>query len=297
MRVNPNYTSDVLTAIARTQQASADALQQMSSGKRVNVPSDDPAAAAAMVELSTRADQVDQYTSNVTTLTNQMQAADSALSTVVTELNQAIAAGVQGANGTLSDANRETLAQQVQGILANVVSQANLSYSGAFVFSGTAGTTQPFTADATAPSGYAYNGNGNTNSVPVGDGLSIQANVPGDDVFQHAGGDVLGSLHDLMTALQNNDKTAIGNATSSVRNALDYVSQQRVFYGNNMTQLTQQKAYLQKQTVDLGTQQDTLIGVDLATVATQFTQAQTAHSATLAAASRLVQNTLLDYLK
>lgn len=297
MRVNPDFTGDVLSAIARTQQASADALQQMSSGKRVNVPSDDPAAAAALVHLSTHADQLNQYLSNVTTMNNQMQAADSALSTVVTELNQAISSGVQGANGTVTAINRLALAQQVQGVLDNVVSQANLSYMGAYVFSGTAGTTLPFTVDASSPSGYKYNGNANTNSVLVGEGLSVQSNRPGDEVFQHAGADVFGSLHDLVTALKNNDSTAIANATTAVRGALDYVTQVRVFYGNNMTQFTQQQSYLQKEKVDLQTQEESLIGADLASVATQFSQAQTAHSATLAAASRLIQNTLLDYLK
>ena len=297
MRVNPNYTADVLTAVARTQQASADALLQMSSGKRVNTPSDDRAAAAAMVQLSTHADQVDQYLGNLTTMNNQMQAVDSTMSTVVTELNQAISAGIQGAKGTLSAANRQALADQVQGILSNIVSQDNLSYMGAFVFGGTASTTQPFTADATAPSGYKYNGNANQNSVPIGEGLSVQANLPGDQVFQKSGADVMGSLHDLVAALRNNDPTAVGNATSAVRSALDYVSQVRVFYGNNMTQMSQQQSYLQKEKTDMETQQNSLIGVDLATAATQFNQAQTAHSATLAAASRLMQNTLLDYLK
>jgi flagellar hook-associated protein 3 FlgL len=297
MRVNPNMVPDVLNAIALTQQAQALALQQISTGRRVNQPSDDPAAAAALVQNHTRSDAVDQYTQNGNTILDMMQAADSALSSVVTEVSQAITLGVEGANGTLNAGQREILAQQVSGILDDVVSQANLSYRGTYLFAGTATTTTPFTADSNAPSGYQYNGNSNVNSVAIGDGFTVPINVAGDQLFQHPGSDLMGSLQQLSAALQSGDTTVIGTATNGLRSALDYLTQQRVFYGNITSQINLQEAFLQNETVNIKAQENSLVGVDMATAATNLAQAQAANQATLAAAAKVLPQTLLDYLK
>jgi len=297
MRVNPNMLPDVLAAIGRTQEAQSVALQEMSTGKRVNLPSDDPAAAAALVQNHTRSDAVDQYTQNGNTILQMMQTADSALSSVVSEVNQAISLGVEGANGTLSNTDRQALAQQVSGTLANVVSQANLSYAGVYVFGGTATTTVPFTANPSSPSGYQYNGNSNVNSVAIGDGVEVQVNIPGDRLFQGQGADLLGSLQQLVTALQGGSTSVIGTATTQLRAALDYLSQERVFYGNAVAQVNAQETFLQNETVNIKSQENSLVAVDMTTVATDFSQAQAASQATLAAAARVLQETLLDYLR
>jgi len=91
------------------------ALQQVSTGKSVSVPSDNPAAAAAMVQNTIETGDVDQYTQNVSTLQTTVQSASSALSSVVTSLTQAVSLGTEGANGTNSSADLQALAQQVQG--------------------------------------------------------------------------------------------------------------------------------------------------------------------------------------
>jgi flagellar hook-associated protein 3 FlgL len=240
---------------------------------------------------------VDQYTQNGNTVLQMMQTADSALSSVVSEVNQAISVGVEGANGTLSSSDRAALAQQVSGTLTNVVSQANLSYAGIYVFAGTASTATPFTANPSSPSGYQYNGNSNVNSVAIGDGVEVPSNVPGDQLFQNPGADLLGSLQQLVSALQSGTTSAIGTATTQLRAALDNLSQRRVFYGNVMAQINSQETFLQSETVNIKSQEDSLVAVDMTTAATNFTQAQAASQATMAAAARVLQETLLDYLR
>jgi flagellar hook-associated protein 3 FlgL len=297
MRVNPNMIPDVLSAIAQAQQAEAVALQQISTSRRVNLPCDDPAAAAAVVQNHNRSDMVDQYTQNGSTVLGMMQSADSVLSSIVSEVSQAISLGVEGANGTLSDANRETLAEQVSGTLASVVSQANTGYRGIYLFAGTASTTVPFVSDPKSPSGYRYNGNSNVNSVAIGDGFTIQTNLPGDQLFQNSGSDLLGSMQQLITALRAGNTTAIGTATNGLRQAFDYLTQQRTFYGNVTSQINSQESFLQSETTNLKSEEESLVGVDMATAATNLSQAQTTTQATLAAAARVLQNTLLDYLQ
>lgn len=297
MRVNPNMIPDILSAIAKTQEAQDVALQQMSTGRRVNLPSDDPAAAAAMVQNGVRSDLVDQYTQNISSIISLMNTADASLSAVVAQVTQAISLGVEGATGTISDANRQALAQQVQGIRDMVLAQANASYRSSFVFAGTASAAAPYAADPQSASGYRYNGNGGVNSVSVGDGQEIATNIPGDRIFQHPGADLLGSLQGLIVALQNGSSTAIADATTQLRGAFDYLGQQRVFYGNTINRLAAQDTFLRQDTINIQAEQNALVGADLSKVAIAFSQAKTAHDATLAAAARVLPTSLLDYLK
>ena len=296
MRVNPNMVPSILADLQQSQSTLNFLLQEVSTGKSVSVPSDNPAASAQMVGNTLESANVDQYTQNVSGVLASMQSADSALGTVVSSLTQAVSLGTQGANGTMNASDRQAIAQQVQSILKSVVSQANTSYNGVYLFAGTANTAQPYTADSSSPSGYSYVGNDNSNSVAIGDSLSVQGNLPGSQIFSNSTTNVLGSLSSLVTALQSGDTTAISSATSAVSTALSYVSQQRVFYGNAESQLNSQDTYLQQETVSLTSQQNSLTGVDMAKAATELSQAETQNSAALAAAGRVLPDTLLSYL-
>jgi flagellar hook-associated protein 3 FlgL len=279
MRVNPNITADLLAALSNAEQDQNTAMLEMASGRKVNKPSDDPTAAAMLVENQAQSSHADQYLRNISSLQAQMQTTDSTLNSVVLALQQAISLGVQGANG----------------IQSQLISLANLSFQGQFVFAGTATQSAPYVLDATQPSGVRYDGNAGANTVQVGEGLSVQVNLPGSQIFSSAGNDVFQSVHDLITALQNN--SGADAAVTSVRSAFDHVTAQRVFYGNVMNQLTSQQTYLNNQKLQLASQQDTLGGADLAEAATRLLNAQNAHTAALEATGRIWQSTLFDYLK
>jgi flagellar hook-associated protein 3 FlgL len=206
-----------------------------------------------------------------------------------------VSLGTEGANGTNSSADLQALAQQVQGILTSVVSLANTSVGGAYLFGGT-GTTTPYTADSSSPTGYTYNGNNDTNSVQVGDQTSIQVNLPGSQIFSNSSNNVVGSLSSLVTALQSGNSSQIATATTSVDSAVSFIGQQQVFYGNAEQQLNSQEQYLQQDTVSLASQENNLVGVDMATAATNLSQAETDNSAALAAAAKVLPNSLLNYL-
>jgi flagellar hook-associated protein 3 FlgL len=296
MRVDPNMVPDMLAAIQQSQSSLNTALEQVATGKSVNVPSDNPSAAAGMVHNTIETAAVDQYTQNVSGVLSTVQTADSALSSVVSSLTQAVSLGTEGANGTSSLSNQQAIAVQVQGILSSVLSQANLSYQGAYVFGGTASTAVPYTVNSASPSGYTYNGNNNVNSVQVGDQMNVQVNLPGSQIFSNSTANVLGSLTSLVSALQSGSTSAISTATNAVSTALSYVSQQRVFYGNAESQLNSQESYLQQETVSLASQQNSLVGVDEAAAATNLNQAEIDNSAALAATAKVLPTTLLNYL-
>jgi len=287
----------MLYNLSQSQSQENTALQQVATGLRVNMPSDDPAAAAADVQNQAAQSQTDQYLQNTSSLEGLLQTADSTLSSVVTSLNQAVSLGVEGANGTLSAADQQSIAQQVQGIRDGMVQLANVSYQGSYIFAGTANNTAPYSLNPAQPSGVQYNGNTGTNTVGIASGRNIQVNVPGSQIFQGAGGDVMGSLQQLITALQSGNTANIGTATNQVTAALNHVSQQRVFYGNAVNELNSNQTFLQQEKVNLQTQQNSLVGVDMATAASNLNLAQTAHQAALAALAKVIPESLLDYLK
>ena len=148
MRVT-NMVPDIQYQMQQSQQALSTALQQVSTSLRVNQLSDDPSASANMVTSLAASASVDQYTTNDTAVSSLMQSADSAISSVVTSLNTAITVGTQGANGTESTANKQALATQLQGILTDVIGQANTKYQGSYIFGGSESSTPPFVAAST----------------------------------------------------------------------------------------------------------------------------------------------------
>jgi flagellar hook-associated protein 3 FlgL len=297
MQVNPNMVPDIVADLQQSQSQLNTALQEVATGKSVTVPSDNPTASAEMVQNSIETADVDQYTQNINDVLGTVQSASSALSNVVTSLTQAVSLGTEGANGTNSTSNLTSMAQQVQSILNSVVADANTSVEGTFLFGGTASSTAPYTADPSSPSGYTYNGNGDTNSVAVGDNLSVQVNLPGSEIFSDPSNNVLGALSSLVTALQSGNSSDISTATSDVSSAINLVSQQEGFYSNAEDQLNSQDTVLQQDTVTLSSQATNLVGVNMATAATQLTQAETDNSAALAAAAKVLPNTLLNYLE
>jgi flagellar hook-associated protein 3 FlgL len=295
MRVNPNITGDILAALARTQKESATDLQQVSSGRRVNVPSDDATAAAVLVGNHARTDQTDQYLRSITSIQSELQTADATLNSAVTTLQRAISLGVQGANGTLSDANRASIAQDLTGIQQQLLGLANLSFQGRFVFAGTNSKTPPFVMDATQPSGVRYEGNSGVNAVEVGDGFHLQVNLPGSQIFAATSGSVFQSIHDLIVALQTN--TGIDTAVAAVRASFDEVTSQRVFYGNALNQLEGQQTFLGSVKLQLATEDNKVGGTDLAAALSRLSSAQDARTATLQASAQISQVNLFDFLK
>ena len=295
MRVNPNPMPDLLAALNQAKLESQQASIEIASGRSVNEPSDNPTAAALLVENNDQATFNSGYLQSLNSVQGQFSTADSTLSSVVTALQRAISLGVEGANGTLSDSDRGAVATELQGIQSQLVSLANTSYQGRYVFAGTNTNAPPFVADNTVASGVRYAGNTGVNQVSIGSGYKLAVNLPGSQLFSAAGNDVFLAINTLIQALQTN--TGIDTAVSGVGAASSYLSAQRVFYGNALNQSQSQTTYLNTAKLQISQQENTLGGADLAAAATNLSQAAIDTQATLAAISKLSQNNLFDYLK
>jgi flagellar hook-associated protein 3 FlgL len=295
MRVNPNPYTDVLAALAQTQKQINTDEQQIASGQSVNVPSDNPAAAAVLIQNANQISQADEFQRSIGSIQGQVQEADSALNAVTTALHRAISLGVEGANGTVNSADRTAIATEVQGIQNQLLSLANLSYQGNYVFAGTANQAAPYVPDSSSSAGVRYQGNSGVNQVTLGNQFSLQVNLPGSQLFSSSSGDVFQSVQNLITSLQTG--TGISTAVTEIDSAAAHIDAQRVFYGNALNQLTAQQTYLSSETTQLAQQQNTAGGADLTAVISNLSTAQTSVQATLAAVGQTAHTNLFEYLK
>jgi flagellar hook-associated protein 3 FlgL len=296
MRVNPNPMPDLLAALNQTELEEQQAELQISTGKSVNEPSDNPTAAALLVENNDQATFTSGYLQSISAVQGQLSTASTTLGSITTALQQALSLGVEAANGTVSSSDQAAIVVQLQGIQSQIVSLANTTYLGNYVFAGTETNAAPFVVNPSDPSGSSvtYNGNTDVNQVSIGNGYKLAVNVPGSQLFLATGNSVFLAINNLIQAVQTN--TGIGTAVNAVSTASSYLSAQAVLYGNASDQTQSETTYLNAAQLQISQQQNTLGGVDMAAAATNLSQAQTDSQAALDAISKFSQDTLFNYL-
>ncbi len=297
IRVNPFPLPDLLAALEQLQQQTANTTLELATGSSINKPSDNPAGAAQVIRLNGLSSQADSFQSSIGSINGQFSTADSTLSTVVSTLQSALSLGVEAAGGTLSASQLADIATELTGIQSQLLSLANTSHQGNYIFAGSA-IAQPFVLDPTQTSGVRYTGNTDTNKVTIGAGYQLQVNLPGSKVFGlgNATGDMFQAINDLITSVQNN--TGIPGAVTEIDTALNAVTTQRTFYDDGMNQAQSQQTYLNSQSLSLTQQLNTVTAANFAVLASRLESQQTAQTATLEAIAKTTpQSSLFDYLK
>ena len=296
LRVNPNIVPDILSGLNGLKQQLNSSDLELASGRSINSPSDNPAGIAALVLNHNAQNSTDTFQRNIGNLQSTLQIADSALNSAVGVINQAISLGVQAGNSTLSSGDRQAIAQQLQGIQQQLLSIANTQSGGTYLFAGTLVETQPFTLDPASASGVDYNGNSAVTQVEIENGQSAGTNVPGDQLFLNPAGSLLGSIQQLITAVQTN--TGIPAASDALGQAAGEFDTQRSFYGAALNQLQSTSTFLASQKLQLSSQESNISAADVSQVVTTFSQAEVAYTALLEAEGKVLNlPTLLNFLQ
>ncbi len=284
MRVNPLYMNDLVNSLDTSSATEEQLTEELASGSQVNALSDDPVAAGQNVLLSAQIGSDDTFSQTAASTQSMLQVTDSALSTVVSQLTSAVSLATEGNNGTLNGSDLASISNQLEGIRDEVLSLANTTYLGQYIFSGSKGTTQPYTLDtSTSPAVATYNGDDNANSVSyleTPNGQKIQLNIPGDQVFSAPGSDVLGTLNALIADFSSGTASPTSEADAqALSTALSNVSQQRVLIDNSLSRLTAAENYTQSESTQLTAAQTTLLQANVGQVATQLSTAETQQAA------------------
>ena len=294
VRFNPNLYDNILSGLNVNNRDTAIAQEELSTGRRVNAPSDDPSATAVAIGVHAQSSRDDQFNQTISSVSGLLQTADSTLSSVVTALTQAITLGVQAGDGTISASSRATLSTQIQSVSSQVLSLANATYQGSYIFAGNNSGQPAYVLDPASPSGVTYQGNTGVNTVEIAQGQSVATNVPGSQILTSPSSDVFAALANLAQAAQSGN--GVQAAVTQLRAVFDHVTSQRTFYGSQLTQLNSTSSYLANDKIQLASQENTAIGIDLSQAAINVHSALTNRSAILAAGSKIQNTSLLDFL-
>jgi len=271
---------------------------ELSSGLRVSELQDDPVAVAQSARFASAIAKDDTYVQTASSETSKMQVADTTLGEVVTQLTTALSLAVQGNDGTLNAANRASVAQQLTGIRDQVLSLANTSYQGEYLFGGSQGATQPFTLDtSTTPATATYNGDTNLQYIETPSGQKIQTNMPGSGLFGGTTG-AFAALNQLIADVSGGASSATLTAdTDALKGSISQVSSQRSVLDTSLSMVQTTSTYFQTQVAQLTVQQSSLVAADPASVASQLSSAETQHQALLSVMSAVGKTDLFDYLQ
>ena len=282
MRVNPDYITNIVNSLDLATSNEQQLTEELSTGLKVNALSDSPTAAGENVLLTSQMNLDDTFSQTASSTESMLQVGDSALGSVISQLTSAISLATEANNGTMNSNNLQSITSELTGIRDEVLSLANTTYLGQYIFAGSQSGTAPFTlSTAGSPAVATYNGDDVVSNVKTPNGQTIQTNVPGDQIFlSSTGGNVLNTLNNLIADYSSGtpSSTAVSD-TAALTQALSTVSQQRVILDNSITRLTASSNYSQAESTQLAQAQNTLLQADSAQVATQLSSSETQQAA------------------
>jgi flagellar hook-associated protein 3 FlgL len=286
--------NDVSNRLAKTQ-------QRMSSGKQITRPSDDPYGTSRALSLRTDIAGTQQYQRNVGEATAWQSVTDSALSKITEAVQRARDLAVQGASDSAGQAARNAAAAEIDQLIESVKQEANASYGGRYVFSGTKTDTAPY-AVAGADT---YLGDTAAVARQIGPGVSVQVNVIGQSLLGdgQAAGD--GKLLDVLRDISDHLKSGVVADANTLRTTdlknldlnLDALSQARATVGATTNRLESADSRLQEVEGSLTKLLSDVEDADMAKTYTDFSMQQSVYQSALQAGANIVQQSLLDFLQ
>ncbi|MBO8142819.1 MAG: flagellar hook-associated protein FlgL [Firmicutes bacterium] len=296
MRVTSNMIAQGLLANLNAHlRRMEDLHHQLSSGKRLRRASDDPAATSISMRLHTSLVHTRQHRANLDAAVSWLEATDSALAEAGEVLQRAKELAVYGANDTMPLDAREALAQEVDQLLHHMIAIANTTHAGLYIFAGHKTQTPPYAAGSgTITAAPAYAGDTGLREYEIGDGVTVAVNLPGDAVFDP----ILQSLIDLRDNLRSGDGDAVGGQVlGDLEAALDGLLRARADVGARANRLELARARLDEMELNFEQLLSNTEDADIARVIIDLKTSENAYRAALAAGARIIQPSLIDFLR
>jgi flagellar hook-associated protein 3 FlgL len=280
----------------------SDTQNEMSTQKRINKPSDDPYGTALAMQINGQLSQLDSYSANIADGTAWTQAASTSLSDMNDVLQRVRELVVGAQNGTSSASNLADDAAELNQLITAVKQDANATYNGQYIFSGTATGTQPYQT----ATGDTYQGNSGALTRQIAPGPASAANTVqvNTDISSLLGngssaadGKLLNTLETIVQHMTGGNASSLAGDLTALDGNMDNLSSMQATLGAVQSRLTLASSRIQDlqqaQTQNLSSDQD----ADLAQVAIDFSSEQAAYTAALKAASQIVHQSLMDFLQ
>ncbi len=272
-----NFLSD----LSNLNESSNKALREISSGKKLISIRDSPSGSARLVSISDLESKIDQYTANAEDGSFFLQAADSALNEVNNLITSIYTRGSQAGTETISEDERDVLAQEVRSLRDQILSLANSQARGRYIFAGTLVTDVPFTI---AGDTVHYEGNDDVNRVIVDKSTEVEQGVSGSEVFDS----VFETIEELLVAMDGDNIADIQDALGQFSGVLSGLGQVRAKIGTNIGHLENIQSNLETSKISLTEQRSRIEDADLAESIVELNRIQTSLEAAISAGSTLL---------
>jgi flagellar hook-associated protein 3 FlgL len=293
-----------LAGVNTVEQQITTATQQITSGLKISTPSDDPAQIDDLLQL--RADQQlnTQIGSNLTMANSVASAADTAIGGAIQVVDTAIQIATQAANSLTGENTDSSLAQQVQGLLSQMVNYSQTQVQGQYIFSGDQPESPYYQLDLAAPQGVdQLLTAGATQQIQDPAGGSFAVSQTAQTIFGNqnadgtpAGDNVFAALNNLNNALQSNSIASVKSALNNLQQASTRLNDMQSFYGVVEDRIQSATTYSSSRDTELETQVGSIQDADVTSDAMLLSQANTQLQAAFQAEAQIPKSTLFNYL-
>lgn len=290
-------TNQALTAAAQRNLQSnmthmARLQDQAMTQRKITRPSDDPSAAAASLRIRAQQDAAGQYGRNIANGNGWLSTLDAAMGAATGILNRVRDLTVRGSNDSMSPSARQAMAVELTGLRDDLLRQANAQYLGRNVFAGTSDVAAAFTGSPD----YSFTGiPGSAVQRRIGPGSTVQVDASGSAVFGEGAGSVFALIDTIVTDLTAGNNIAVHLPAIDLRH--EALVGSRADVGTRHAQLLRAEDINMELTGLLETQRSGIEDVDLGQVILDLNLREVNYRAALAVTARVLQPTLMDFLR
>jgi len=289
---------NVQGSLAKTQ-------EQLSTGKQITKPSDEPDKASTVTRLESEMARQKSYQETLTTVQTRLTSQETSLRNVSDVLIRIKELTVQAANDTISAPDRKAIGLEIIGLRDQLLSQANAQdTNGNFLFAGSRSTQAPYALDANGH--ITYQGDQSRMRVPVGDNRRMNANTPGSDVFlrvvrvdgkgNQVGVNFFEALKDLSDAITNGSPKDMDRGLGEIDILQQGISNATAQIGSDMSVVDMQNSVLDETTLRLKSTLSDVQDLDYTEAITRMNKDQLALEAAQSTFAKIAKLTLFNYI-
>jgi flagellar hook-associated protein 3 FlgL len=277
---------------------------RLSTGKKINVPSDDPVVAARALKLRTDVSRLEQYDRNVKDALSWMEITESSLANITDILHRARVLAVQGANGTTTPEDTQKIEEEVKQLKHQLIQVANSTYSGRYIFSGFKTDQKLLNEDGSFAIEVINDVEKIVYEVDIGDDIRI--NLTGGDVFNN-GGDataldpnpplMIELFNQFIAALNAGDHSTVGGLLDDIDEHMDNITRVRADVGARYNRLELTENRLSKNIYNFTKLMSENEDIDQAENIMLLKSEENVYQASLAGGARIIQPSLMDFLR
>ena len=271
--------------------------RQVSTGKRIEKPSDDPSATLGSIGEHNETAALDQYARATDTVGSRLSVVDTVLSDLITQVERAQVASASARGSSKTQGQRDAAATELEGIRDTIFSDMNTAFNGSYLFSGSNSTVAPYSRTPGGPVS-AYAGSANEMVVDVDQQRAVKMTFNGQGVTQ--GGDaqdIFVEFDNLIAAVRAGDDAGIGAGMDALKRMFDRVSTAQGRVGADLRTIDEQKVRLGELKRSSEKRISALEDTNMAEAISGMAQADAAYRAALGAASTVTRQSLMDFLR